>query len=78
MARAQKDFTAQANVVRNFSVPNRMEQNYEITEFTVEDWGKKIFVKRIRVPMHARGISYSEAFVVGPRGAVKTIYSNLY
>lgn len=76
MARQQKDFTGQMHAVQNLSVMNRHNDNYELVEFSVEDWGKEVFVKRTRVPMHARSLSYSEAFVVGPRGAVRQLYSN--
>lgn len=77
--RTQRNFDAQIAAVRHLSVPNRWEQgNYEITEFTVEDWDTVVFVKRIKQPLHAKSICYHEAFKVGLRGKVTTIYSTLY
>lgn len=79
----QRNFDRQMWAVQNLSVIwSRFEAgNYEITEFEVEDWGSSMFVKRRKQPMRdgqPMRIYYSEAFVIGPRGKVKQIYSTLY
>jgi hypothetical protein len=77
--RQQKDFTAQIAAVRYLSEPEYYEAgHYAITEFSVEEFsGGPLYVKRIRVPHHAPNIYYSEAFLIGLRGAVKKRYSRL-
>jgi hypothetical protein len=77
--RKQKDFTAQIAAARYLSEPCHHEiGHYDITEFSVEEFsGRVLFVTRKRVPRHAPILYYSEAFVVGLRGAVKQKYSYL-
>jgi hypothetical protein len=77
--RQQKDFTAQIAAVRCLSEPEYYEAgHYAITEFNVEEFsGRVLYVTRKRIPHHAPNIYYSEAFVVGLRGAVKKKYSRL-
>lgn len=79
----QRNFDRQMWSVQNLGVINsRFEMGrYEITEYEVEDWGKSMFVKRKKQPMREgqpMRIYYMEAFVIGPRGKVKQIYSTVY
>ena len=63
----------------------RCESGYEITEFHVEEWAGnhvnvtlKREILRPETPEGRLKIAYHESFVVGPRGAVKKLYSSLY
>lgn len=72
----QRDFRRQICALENLST---FRGGYEITEFRVEEWaGNHVNVRRVRVPLHCSKIAYHESYVIGPRGKLKEIYSNIY
>ena len=64
--------------VRNFAIAPR--EGFEVTVFSTEEIvGKQIMVVReYRKPEWHDNFGYKECFIIGVRGAVKTIYSKIY
>jgi hypothetical protein len=49
-----------------------------VKEFDVKQVARRIYVYRAYSPNHARSLTYTEEFVVGPRGAIKQIHKGQY
>lgn len=67
-------YNAQARTLQMLSVSPRIDAT--VLEFKTEEWSTgHVFVKRVYQPNHVSNMAYVEGFVVGQRGAIKTLYS---
>lgn len=75
----QRDWSTQMYTVCNYQSPP-YGMGYELTKFDVVEWeGGAICVTReYRNPEWHAGFAYHECIQIGPRGAVKIIYRDLY
>ncbi len=76
--RQTKNFSRQMYQVQNLELPP--DDRYVVTRYEVEQWAMdRVFVKRqYRDPQWKSGMEYHDAYVIGPRGAVEQLYSNLH
>lgn len=72
----QKDFRKQLWRLDALSIGRT---GYTVTKFRTEEWATgAVFVERFIRPNHCENLVYHEGFVVGVRGAVKELYSDIY
>ena len=78
--RTTKNFQHQIWALENLQSPPR-DMGYVMTKFEVVEWsgGTVCATREYRNPdWKSSTMAYHESYQVGPRGAVKKIYSSLY
>jgi hypothetical protein len=79
---AQRCFRRQIAQVQNLELPpSHGRDTYQVTKFAVEEWsatGAVCVTRTYRDPKWHDDFGCHESYQVGPRGAVKRIYSSMY